>query len=180
MDLERLSPVQLAGRLHISEQTVRDRLGLLKDVVLADAVRRRQVAASVVRDLQKLPGDIVRDFKGRIERGERVQGNDVLAVRLELEAAGRVNPLRMGGRRKRADTVPPAQAPAPAHLAAPSPGPPTASPDAAPATGIPSANRGAASGEARPATPSAPAAIPAPRHDAATAAWGRQLGEAWW
>ena len=180
MDLERLSPVQLAGRLHISEQTVRDRLGLLKDVVLADAVRRRQVAASVVRDLQKLPGDIVRDFKGRIERGERVQGNDVLAVRLELEAAGRVNPLRMGGRRKRADTVPPAQAPAPAHLAAPGAEPPPAAPDATLPGGLSPASRGAASDEARPATTSAPAAMPAPRHDAATAAWGRQLGEAWW
>lgn len=184
MDLERLSPVQLAGRLHISEQTVRDRLGLLKDVVLADAVRRRQVAASVIRDLQKLPSDVVRDFKGRIERGERVQGNDVLAVRLELEAAGRVNPLRMGGRRKRADGAAPARLPDPDHVAAPMAESPPAPPDAPRApvahANVPAAARAAPIAEARPAPPSPELQEQPIRHDAATAAWTRHLGELWW
>ncbi len=184
MDLERLSPVQLAGRLHISEQTVRDRLGLLKDVVLADAVRRRQVAASVIRDLQKLPSDVVRDFKGRIERGERVQGNDVLAVRLELEAAGRVNPLRMGGRRKRADGAVPARLSDPDHVTATIVESPPAPPDAPPAplahADIPAAAHAAPIIEARPAPPAPEPQEQPIRHDAATAAWTRHLGEVWW
>ncbi len=183
MDLERLSPVQLAGRLHISEQTVRDRLGLLKDVVFADAVRRRQVAASVIKDLQKLPPDVVRGFKARIERGERVQGNDVLAVRLELEAAGRVNPLRMGGRRKRADSTPPSRPVSPADAAnVKGPAPEEAMPPS------PRARRDDAplAGHDVPGTspPVAPAALPSPgsagHHVAASAACGWRLGELWW
>lgn len=185
MDLERLSPVQLAGRLHISEQTVRDRLGLLKDVVLADAVRRRQVAASVIRDLQKLPSDVVRDFKGRIERGERVQGNDVLAARLELEAAGRVNPLRMGGRRKRTGAqTPPGHPPVPdqgeAPIAAARPVPPDMPPAPIASTAALAPDRDATGTAVRPAPPSPELQEQPLRHSAATAAWTRHLGEMWW
>ncbi|HEX5503041.1 MAG TPA: ParB/RepB/Spo0J family partition protein, partial [Thermomicrobiales bacterium] len=107
MELEGLSTVQLAARLHITEQTVRDRLRLLTDQVFADAVRRRQVPASAVRELLKLPHDVVQDFRRRVEGGERLQVNDILAARLELQAAGRANPLRMGGRRKAAPKEPP-------------------------------------------------------------------------
>ena len=186
MELERLSPVQLAGRLHISQQTVRDRLGLLKDVVLADAVRRRQVAASVIRDLQKLPNDVVRDFRARIERGERVQGNDVLAARLELEAAGRVNPLRMGGRRKRAAATPPlVRTPDPdqsekpvAPLSSETPGAPAEEPAARVDT--PPPDREGSTTTTRQAPPPRPAEEPLAHHVAATAAWGRHLGELWW
>ncbi len=181
MEIERLSPVQLAGRLHISEQTVRDRLGLLKDVVLADAVRRRQVAASVIRDLQKLPSDVVRDFRTRIERGERVQGNDVLAARLELEAAGRVNPLRMGGRRKRTDaTPPPRQTLYPGRDEADNGT--ISDPLVASTAGVEVTpeHHDAAPAAAAPAPPSHPTEAPPARHAAATAAWGRCLGESWW
>lgn len=180
MEIERLSPVQLAGWLHISEQTVRDRLGLLKDVVLADAVRRRQVAASVIRDLQKLPSDVVRDFRARIERGERVQGNDVLAARLELEAAGRVNPLRMGGRRKRTDAAPPAaRTPYPGRDEADG-GATSDPPAAAVGAKVTPEHHDAAPAAPQPAPPSRPTEAPPTHHIAATAAWGRRLGEFWW
>ncbi len=50
IDLEGLTPPALAARLHISPQHVRDRLRVLADQVLADAVERRQLAPSVARN----------------------------------------------------------------------------------------------------------------------------------
>lgn len=100
LDLESLSPPALAERLHISAQHVRDRLRVLADQVLADAVERRQISATAAREISKLPNDEVMAFRTRVQAGERLQTNDVAAARARLEAAGIINP-----RRKRAPMV---------------------------------------------------------------------------
>lgn len=94
IDLEGFSPPALAARLHLSAQHVRDRLRVLADQVLADAVERRQISATAAREITKLPDDEVLTFRGRVLAGERLQTNDVAAVRARLAASGIVNPRR--------------------------------------------------------------------------------------
>lgn len=105
MDLEGLTPPQLATRVHITAQHVRDRLRLLDDQVLADAVERRQIAASVARSIQQLPDEEYAHYRTRVQAGERLRGNDLARVRARLAAQGTINP-RLDRRRS------PAQAPA--------------------------------------------------------------------
>src|SRR6185437_13153656 len=59
IDTETLTPPTLAARLHISAQHVRDRLRVLADQVLADAVERRQISATAARDIKQLPDEEV-------------------------------------------------------------------------------------------------------------------------
>ena len=92
MDVEDLSPPQLANRLHITAQHVRDRLRLLDDQVLADAVVRRQIAASVARAIQQLPDEQYAHFRARVQAGEHLRGSDLAQARAQLAARGYVNP----------------------------------------------------------------------------------------
>jgi ParB family transcriptional regulator, chromosome partitioning protein len=92
IDLEGMTPPQIALRAHVSEQHVRDRLRILRDQVLADAVERRQLTASVAREINKLPDGAANLLRRRVEAGERVRLSDVHEVRQQLEAAGIVNP----------------------------------------------------------------------------------------
>jgi ParB/RepB/Spo0J family partition protein len=92
IDLEGMTPPQIALRAHVSEQHVRDRLRILRDQVLADAVERRQLTASVAREINKLPDGAANLLRRRVEAGERVRLSDVHKVRQQLEAAGIVNP----------------------------------------------------------------------------------------
>ena len=94
IDLEQLSPRGLATRLHISDQQVRSRLRLLGDQVLADAVERRQIAASTARLIQQLPDEEQLPFRERARLGERLQANDMAAVRARLLADGAAHPRR--------------------------------------------------------------------------------------
>lgn len=96
IESEGYSARALAGRLHISDQHVRDRIRLLADQVLADAVERRQLSATAAREIKKLPNDEVMEFRQRVLRGERLQTNDVAAARARLEASGIINPRRRG------------------------------------------------------------------------------------
>ncbi len=96
IDLERLSPPALAARLHVSAQHVRDRLRVLADQVLADAVERHQIPPSVARDIMKLPDEEMERFRDRVQAGERVQLSDVVQARARLAAQGVVNPRRKG------------------------------------------------------------------------------------
>ena len=98
LDMERLTPPALAERLHLSAQHVRDRLRVLADQVLADAVERRQIPPSVARDIMKLPDEGMEGLRGRVQAGERIQLNDVAETRARLEASGVVNPRRKTGR----------------------------------------------------------------------------------
>jgi ParB family transcriptional regulator, chromosome partitioning protein len=112
IDLQQLTPRQLANRLHISDQQVRLRLRLLSDQVLADAVERRQIAANTARLIQQLPDDEQEPFRERVRKGERVQSNDLAMVRARLAAEGAVHPRR---------TRAPAARTAPVSLSTPTP-----------------------------------------------------------
>jgi ParB family transcriptional regulator, chromosome partitioning protein len=98
IDTEGLTPPTLAAQLHISAQHVRDRLRVLADQVLADAVERRQISATAARDIKQLPDEEVMAFRNRVLAGERLQTNDVAAARARLAAAGIVNPRRKTSR----------------------------------------------------------------------------------
>ena len=98
IDTETLTPPTLAARLHISAQHVRDRLRVLADQVLADAVERRQISATAARDIKQLPDEEVMAFRARVLAGERLQTNDIAAARARLAATGVINPRRKAGR----------------------------------------------------------------------------------
>jgi ParB/RepB/Spo0J family partition protein len=101
MDSEGLSSPMLAGRLHVSAQHIRDRLRLLGDQILADAVERRQIAAATARSIAQLPDEEREALRARVARGEAVQLGDVAALRGYLAATGHSNPRRKGkGREK--------------------------------------------------------------------------------
>ncbi len=82
MDYDQSSPQAVAERLHISGQQVRDRLRILADQVLADAV------------ISKLPDDKIEEFRARVASGESLLSNDVARARAELRAAGVAHPRR--------------------------------------------------------------------------------------
>lgn len=97
IDTEGLTPPGLAGRVHVSAQHVRDRLRLLADQVVSDAVARRQISIRAARDILQLPDDEVWRFKERIAGGEELRTADVMAVRARLKANGVLNPRSKGG-----------------------------------------------------------------------------------
>lgn len=111
MDLESLTPPGLATRLHISAQHVRDRLRVMADQVLADAVERRQISATAAREIGKLPNDEVMRFRQRVLAGERLQTNDVEAVRTRLVAEGVINPRLKRAPKKQTSFVPDTEQP---------------------------------------------------------------------
>ena len=110
MDAEGLDSVALGKRLHITGQHVRDRLLLLSDTVMADAVQRQQVAPTVAREILRLPDESRTTLRSRIDAGEPVSHADVQKVRARNVAQGVINPRATGGgrsSRKDAPTNPP-------------------------------------------------------------------------
>ncbi len=101
IDLENLSPPTIAARLHLSAQHIRDRLRVLSDQVLADAVERRQISATAARDIMQLPDDEYMAFRTRVLNGDAIQSSDVATARGRLSAAGIVNPRRKAARSKK-------------------------------------------------------------------------------
>ncbi len=110
IDLENLSPPMIAARLHLSAQHVRDRLRVLSDQVLADAVERQQISATAARDIMQLPDDEYMAFRARVLNGEAIQSSDVATARGNLSAAGIVNPRRKAARPKKQTTFVPGDA----------------------------------------------------------------------
>lgn len=106
MDVEKLSPPVLATRLHVSAQHVRDRLRLLGDQVLADAVERGQISGTAARGILQLPEGERDALRTRVDGGEAVQHGDIAAVRTRLAAAGVANPRRKGEAKKQTSLVP--------------------------------------------------------------------------
>jgi ParB/RepB/Spo0J family partition protein len=94
MGIKEVTATALAAELHVSGQRVRDRLRLLVDQVLADAVARRQISATAAREIIQLPDDDLAEFRQRVQAGERLQTNDVARVRARLAADGAVHPRR--------------------------------------------------------------------------------------
>jgi len=101
IDLEKLSPPMIAARLHLSAQHVRDRLRVLSDQVLSDAVERQQLSATAARDIMQLPDDEYMAFRARVLNGEAIQSSDVATARGRLSAAGIVNPRRKAAQAKK-------------------------------------------------------------------------------
>jgi len=97
MDLDDLSPREVAERLHISDQHVRERLRVLADPVLAPAVAQAQISATTARDILKLPEQEQETLRTRVERGERIQLSDVDQVREQVRATGQSAPRRNPG-----------------------------------------------------------------------------------
>lgn len=94
LDLEGLTPPALAAHLHVSAQHVRDRLRVLADQVLADAVERGQISATTARDIKQLPDEEAARLRERVRAGGRLQTADVAEARRRLAAAGVINPKR--------------------------------------------------------------------------------------
>lgn len=107
IDLEKLSPPMIAARLHLSAQHVRDRLRVLSDQVLSDAVERQQLSATAARDIMQLPDDEYMAFRARVLNGEAIQSSDVATARGRLSAAGIVNPRRKAAQPKKQTTFVP-------------------------------------------------------------------------
>jgi ParB family chromosome partitioning protein len=99
MDAEGINAEELATRLRISGQRVRERLHVLADQVLADAVERGQITPTIARDVLRLPDEGRRDVRQRIEDGEAVTRTDVKRTRERVEATGARDPRAKGGGR---------------------------------------------------------------------------------
>lgn len=99
IDLEGLTPPQLASQLNVSAQHIRDRLRLLTDQVIADAVAGQRLTIKAAKNLQQLPDEALDAYKQRILRGETVTYAEVQATRQRLQANGVINPRYMGGGR---------------------------------------------------------------------------------
>ncbi len=107
IDLRDVRATDVASLIHVSAQHVRERLRLLADQVLSDAVARRQISATAARDIRKLPDEAMMAFRSRVLAGEHVQSGDVSAERARLTAAGVVNPRRKAARRAVVEPVDP-------------------------------------------------------------------------
>ncbi len=102
LDLDdELTPPKLAERVGVSAQHIRDRLRLLTDQVIADAVARGRLTIKAATNLRQLPDEELEGFKQRIMRGDQVTYAEVQAVRQRLQANGVINPRYKGGGRGR-------------------------------------------------------------------------------
>jgi hypothetical protein len=71
---------------------VRERLRLLEDRVLGEAVARKQISASVAREIAKLPDPVAHAYRARVEEGEPLTLDTVAEARTQAREAGVVNP----------------------------------------------------------------------------------------
>ncbi len=99
MDAEKIDAVALGKRLHVTGQHVRDRLLLLTDEVVADAVQREQITPTVARNLLRLPDESRAPLRARVAAGETLDVADIKEVRARDAAEGVVNPRATGGGR---------------------------------------------------------------------------------
>lgn len=99
MDAEGVSAETVGARLHVSGQRVRDRLLLLTNQRVADAVQRDQIPVTVATEILRLPAEGQQQLGPRIDAGEALDRATVRAVRDTLKDAGVVNPRAKGGGR---------------------------------------------------------------------------------
>ena len=86
LDLQRLTVADLAQRLHRSDQYLYDRIRLLADQAIADAVQEGRLSLTVARDLQKLPPAAQEEAKLMLSRGQSISGRGVDAFRVYFTA----------------------------------------------------------------------------------------------
>ena len=113
LDLQRLTVADLAQRLHRSDQYLYDRIRLLADQAIADAVQEGRLSLTVARDLQKLPAAAQEEAKLMLSRGQPVTGRGVDAFRAYFaaqDAAVTTAPTTIGeaAGRSSSTTTPPA------------------------------------------------------------------------
>jgi len=96
MDLEGLSAEEVGRRLHISGQTVRNRLRVLEDQVVTDAIERGQISLSAGHLILQLPAEERLEFLTRLRAGEHLLTPGVIAARRQRLAAGETHPGRRG------------------------------------------------------------------------------------
>jgi len=99
IDAEGISAEALGTRLSISGQQVRNRLRLLDDQLIADAVERGQIKPSVAREADNLPAPYRGAIRARIAEGESVPLADVRNAQLQAVVVGASNPRSKGGGR---------------------------------------------------------------------------------
>jgi len=99
MDTDGLTAAALATRLHISPQKVRDRLLLLSDQVMADAVQRGQITPTTARDVLRMADETQVPLRASIAEGDRIDGAAIQTARARAAASGVVNPRSKGGGR---------------------------------------------------------------------------------
>lgn len=99
IDADGISAEALGERLHISGQQIRNRLRLLDDQMLADAVERGQIKPSVAREIDNLPAPYRETIRVRLAKGEAVPLADVRLAQLQAVASGVANPRSKGGGR---------------------------------------------------------------------------------
>jgi len=104
IDAEGITAARLAERLHISNQTVRDRLLLLSDQPMADAVQRGQVGPTVARDILRTVDEPQAILRELVDAGEVVTKNTVKEIRERANAAGVKNARATGGGRRKPQT----------------------------------------------------------------------------
>ena len=96
MDAEEISAEELGRRLHISGQTVRDRLAILRDQVVADAMERGQITKSVGRLIRQSPPEQREEFYTRLRAGDHLVTAGVVEARKRRLEAGIEHPDRRG------------------------------------------------------------------------------------
>jgi ParB family chromosome partitioning protein len=94
MDLRDLNATELARLLHISDQTVLDRVRLLTDPIIADAVEAGQISVKAAGLAQKLVPEGLAQVHDRLRAGESLDVDTISKVRTNLERQGLVNPRR--------------------------------------------------------------------------------------
>jgi len=99
MDADALTAADLSKRLHISDQKVRDRLLMLSDPVISDAVERGLVTPTVARDVLRSADEIRTPLRARIAAGGPIDTTDVQQARAQAAAVGVTNPRSSGGGR---------------------------------------------------------------------------------
>jgi len=99
MDADGLTAAALATRLHISPQKVRDRVLLLSDQVMADAVQRGQITPTTARDVLRMADETQVPLRVSIAEGDRIDGAAIQTARARAAASGVVNPRSKGGGR---------------------------------------------------------------------------------
>ncbi len=94
----------LATRLHLSDQTVSDRLLLLSDQPIGDAVERGQIGTAVARDILRAADEPQAALRARVAAGEQLTKATVKEARVQATAAGITNERAKGGGRGKRHT----------------------------------------------------------------------------
>jgi ParB/RepB/Spo0J family partition protein len=92
MDIRSLSATDLAKLLHISDQTVLDRVRLLTDPIISDAVETGRLSIKAAGLAQKLVPAGLAQVHDRLQAGELLDAEAIVSIRADLERRGMSNP----------------------------------------------------------------------------------------